>query len=344
MADSLVLTGVKDIKKHTGTEMMLTRPKRGGDTHSLKEWWKTGSHKCYVSCTVFNVTTAAGTVKLALDTKGEGSRVRIDHDGAFNFSFYGMGEISRAALFTDTYELIEHYVFPRISGGKIMTVTPPGGAQRPSATPPGPTETLTGVSITGNQNVAVGIEEIYNYTTTGTASDVQYTTTSSELTDEIDSNHQHLSKITFRSQGPRTITVTATSANSQVTDDSIQATKSVNAFVLTTVGTVTISGDSAPSDGATGVVYSAAISGDAGNLSYAWSVTGAGSIDGSSTGSSVTIDWSGTDASVISCIVTSSDSGVTDSPQTGTLGGITPATVSPSSSEGGGSSSSGGGY
>ena len=40
MADSLVLTGVKDVKKHTGTEMLLTRPKRGGDTHSLKEWWK----------------------------------------------------------------------------------------------------------------------------------------------------------------------------------------------------------------------------------------------------------------------------------------------------------------
>ena len=32
MADSLVLTGVKDVKKHTGTEMLLTRPKRGGDT------------------------------------------------------------------------------------------------------------------------------------------------------------------------------------------------------------------------------------------------------------------------------------------------------------------------
>ena len=41
MADSLVLTGVKDVKKHTGTEMLLTRPKRGGDTHALKEWWKT---------------------------------------------------------------------------------------------------------------------------------------------------------------------------------------------------------------------------------------------------------------------------------------------------------------
>ena len=40
MADSLVLTGVKDVKKHTGTEMLLTRPKRGGDTHSIKSGGK----------------------------------------------------------------------------------------------------------------------------------------------------------------------------------------------------------------------------------------------------------------------------------------------------------------
>ena len=135
MADSLVLTGVKDIKKHTGTEMLLTRPKHGGDTHHLKEWWKGDAKgKCYVDCTVFNVTSGAGTVKLVLDTSMS-TNVRIDHDGSFNFTFYGINEVSRAALFTETYELIEHYVFPRISGGQIMTVTPPGGASRPTPIP-----------------------------------------------------------------------------------------------------------------------------------------------------------------------------------------------------------------
>jgi hypothetical protein len=79
------------------------------------------------------VTTAAGVVKLAIATKAEGSRVRIDHDGSFNFSFYNAGELKRACLFTDTFEVIEHYVFPSISGGKIMTVTPAGGASRPSS-------------------------------------------------------------------------------------------------------------------------------------------------------------------------------------------------------------------
>ena len=247
MADSLVLTGVKDVKKHTGTEMLLTRPKRGGDTHSLKEWWKTGSHKCYVECTVFDVTTANGTVKLVIDSSS-GTNVRIDHDGSFNFAFYGINEVRRGALFTDAYELIEHYVFPVISGGKVMTVTPAGGASRPSAPPP-----------------------------------------------------------------------------------------------ATTIGTVTVAGEASPSDGST-ETYSVSVSGDAGNLTYAWSVDGSGAVNGGSTGATVDIDWSGTDASVVTCVVTSGDTGVTDSPATGTLGGVTPATVSSSSSEGGGSSSSGGGY
>ena len=162
MADSLVLTGVKDVKKHTGTEMLLTRPKRGGDTHSLKEWWKTGSNKCYVECTVFNVTTAAGTVKLVIDSSS-GTNLRIDHDGSFNFTFYGLNEVRRGALFTSAYELIEHYVFPVISGGKVMTVTPAGAASRPSVTPP-ITGVVTGASITdggtgysaGQNGVSVG--------------------------------------------------------------------------------------------------------------------------------------------------------------------------------------------
>ena len=125
MADSLVLTGVKDVKKHTGTEMLLTRPKRGGDTHSVKEWWKgAGVSTCYAECTIFDVTVGADSVKLVLDTSVS-TNVRIDHDGAFNFAFYGINELRRGALYTSDMELIEHYVFPAISGGKVMTVTPP---------------------------------------------------------------------------------------------------------------------------------------------------------------------------------------------------------------------------
>ena len=223
MADSLVLTGVKDIKKHTGTEMLLTRPKRGGDTHSLKEWWKVGPNKCYVMCTVFDVTAGGATVKLVLDTSNS-TNVRIDHDGNFNFSFYGINEVNRAALFTDAFELIEHYVFPRISGGKIMTVTPPGAASRPGGAP-----------------------------------------------------------------------------------------------ADTAIGTVTVSGSTTPAD-STIESYTVAIGGDATSLTYAWSVSGAGTASGGTTGSTFSVAYSGTtDASTVTCVVTSGDGTATDSPATGTL-------------------------
>ena len=136
MADSLVLKGVKDVIKHTGSEMVLMRPKRGGDTHQLKKWWlMNANNTVYVSCSLFKVTAGAGSVFLAIDSQ-EMSRIRIDHDGAFNFTFYGTNGISRAALYDENMALIEHYVFPKISGGKIMTVTPPGAASRPGSARP----------------------------------------------------------------------------------------------------------------------------------------------------------------------------------------------------------------
>ena len=147
MADSLVLAGVKDVKKHTGTEMLLTRPKRGGDTHSVKEWWKAGGvSTCYAECTIFKVTVGGDVVKLVLDTNMS-TNVRIDHDGAFGFTFYGANEIRRGALYTEDMVLIEHYVFPSISGGQVMTVTPAGAAPKPDGTV---AETIGTVAVAGN--------------------------------------------------------------------------------------------------------------------------------------------------------------------------------------------------
>ena len=166
MSDSLVLTGVKDVRKHTGTEMLRLNPKGGGDTFQLKRWWVgAGVSTCYEPCTVFDVTTGDGTVKLALATKAEGSRVRIDHDGSFNFTFIRPGEISRACLFTDSFEVIEHYVFPSISGGKVMVVTPADGASRPSAGPPA--TSIGTVDVTGAASASDGDTETYEVSVTG---------------------------------------------------------------------------------------------------------------------------------------------------------------------------------
>lgn len=221
MADSLVLTGVKDVKKHTGTEMLLTRPKRGGDTHSVKEWWKAGGvSTCYAECTIFKVTAGANSVKLVLDTNMS-TNVRIDHDGAFAFTFYGPNEIRRGALYTEDMQLIEHYVFPSISGGKTMTVTPAGAAAKPGVGP------------------------------------------------------------------------------------------------APTIGTVTVSGAASASDGDT-ETYTVSIDGTASSLSYQWTVTGDGTVNGSATGASADIDLATGNATVF-CQVTAADLGVTDSPKSGNI-------------------------
>lgn len=132
MADSLVLTGVKNISKHTGKELLLTRPKRGGDTHKIKEWWHGNTGSQYVDCSIFNVTANGETYKLAVAT-GDRTYIRIDHDGNLNFAFYGSRGVSRAALFTGDLVLIEHYVLPAMSGGKVMTVKPQGASEKPKA-------------------------------------------------------------------------------------------------------------------------------------------------------------------------------------------------------------------
>jgi hypothetical protein len=205
MADSLVLTGVKDIKKHTGTEMLRLNPKGGGDTFQLKRWWAEGGKgTIYVDATVFDVTTGAGTVKLALDTNMS-TNVRIDHDGSFNFNFIGINEVRRAALFTSDFALIEHYVFPSISGGKVMTVTPAGGASRPSAPAP---KTLTAVTISGANSASDGDTETYTASKTGTATDVVYVYTSDVPEDTISGG-----AVTFDGVGDHIITVTGTSSD-----------------------------------------------------------------------------------------------------------------------------------
>ena len=220
MSDSLVLKGLKDVRNHKGSEMLLQRPPRGGDLYPVKKWWTANANQTiYVGCSVFKVTQGGSSVYLAIDT-AEMSTVRVDTDASFAVKFYSPKECSRAALFTEGWELIEHYVFPKISGGKIMTVTPAGGASRPGGAP-------------------------------------------------------------------------------------------------TTIGTVTVSGEAAPANGAT-ETYSVSVSGASTGLSYSWTVTGDGVANGGSTGTTFDVDVS-TGSATVTCEVSSSDSTNTDSPVSGSL-------------------------
>ena len=223
MADSLVLKGVKDIRKHSGSEMQIVNPKRGGNTHQIKEWWRKSVNTTYTGCTLFKVTGTGGTCHLALATgKPEYPEIRIDHDGDFNFTFSGMSEIERAALYTENFELIEHYIFPAIAGGSIVTVTPAGSADRPTAAPPAPT--IGTVTLAGNQAPTNGDTETYTVSISGNASPT-YVLTSSEGADTVSGLD-----VTFGSDGARTLTVTATDA--AASDNPATGTLSITAAVL----------------------------------------------------------------------------------------------------------------
>ena len=69
-------------------------------------------------------------MKLAVASTN-GTFVRIDHDGELNFSFYSSRNVTRAALFNQELQLVEHYVLPAMSGGKVMTVKPQGAVTKP---------------------------------------------------------------------------------------------------------------------------------------------------------------------------------------------------------------------
>ena len=300
MADSLVLTGVKDVKKHTGDEMLLTRPKRGGDTHSIKEWWKAGANKCYVQCTVFNVTTAAGTVKLAIDSNMS-TNLRIDHDGAFNFTFYGSNEVRRAALFTSSYELIEHYVFPAISGGKVMTVTPAGGADRPSGSPPA--TSIGTVNVTGNASPIDGETQPYSVAITGDAGGLTYAW--SATGNAVVNGSATGTTANFDvSTGASTISCQVTSSDAGVIDSPADGNISITTAAKT-IGTVTVSGEENPTDSST-EAYTVAISGNADDATY---VLTSSEVADVVSGLNVTFNGAGARTLTVTVTATASDSG-----------------------------------
>ena len=184
MSDSLVLTGVKQVTKHKGDELIRLDYPRGGNSWHLKRWWVQGNGTVYVDCTVFKVTGASGAGYLAIASNNS-TNLRIDHDGDFGFGFFFINEVERAALYTDTWELVEHYVFPRISGGKVMTVTPAdagtiggGGAGGGGGT----TGVVTGVTLAAGGSGYVDASGVAVSGGSGSGLTVDITTTAGEVT------------------------------------------------------------------------------------------------------------------------------------------------------------------
>lgn len=86
----------------------------------------------------------------------------------------------------------------------------------------------------------------------------------------------------------------------------------------TSIGTVIITGDTVGLEVNRSGSYTATPSGDASSLAYTWSAVG-GTVRGSGNARTCTVDWTIEGAGSVTCQVSSTDPGVTDSPQSDTL-------------------------
>ena len=205
MADSLVLKGVKDIRNHTGTEMVYLSNPRGGDTYQLPRWESPKAPGVNVDCTVFLVTTGVGSTYLAIrQDPSEGVDVKIDHDGSFGFTFSQANEIRQAALFTDAWELIESYTFQADPYAPVIVTA--GTGSKPAAPAP---KTIGTVTITGEESPTDGDDETYAVAISGDANDASYVLTSSDANDTVTGL-----SVNYDGAGERTLTVTATATAS----------------------------------------------------------------------------------------------------------------------------------
>lgn len=157
------LVGIKKIYNHytehsLGLQFNILQPKKGGYLHSIKEWWQKRSGIQYVGCTILEfMAHDEKYYKLAVVSNNQTS-LRFSYDGFLNFTFNHFKNVSRAALFTEDFQLIEHYVFPYDSRGKALTVIPQNAFPKPTFDYP-EEELLTSDEINNSEDNGENNEE-----------------------------------------------------------------------------------------------------------------------------------------------------------------------------------------
>ena len=124
MADSLRLKGAKHVIKHTGTEMKLRRPKRGGDVHQVPTWWALKKTVTYTGAAIFDVESTVGSLVLIVPVDAEGTDLGIIHNGDGTFMFPHKRGVDRVAVMSkDMKTFYVEYQFSKISGGPTLKRT-----------------------------------------------------------------------------------------------------------------------------------------------------------------------------------------------------------------------------
>ncbi len=124
MADSLYFKAARTVTKHTGTDLTLVNPKRGGNTHLFPQWWDKKGQVQYLDCAIFNVSYTNGDIRLVIPIDPESTEldIRYADNGDFTFPYYRA--VDRVAVVAaDSTELLFEYQFSKISGGAVLKRT-----------------------------------------------------------------------------------------------------------------------------------------------------------------------------------------------------------------------------
>ena len=299
MADSLYFTAPRSVTAHTGTNLQLMIPPRGGNTWQFPQWWDKKQTVQYIDCAIFKITDRSGAdLRLVVPIDPANTELSILYQADDNFVFgYYRGVRRVAVVPIDATDVLVEYQFPAISAGSILkrTITPL----------PGPSETITGVTVTGSQAVVAGVATTYSASITGTATGVTYSYSTNDSGATVNG-----ADITFSLAGTFSVTAVATKAGA--TGSGTAGTLSnVVVSAPPTLGTVTVTGPATAAVDET-KTYAAAISGDATQLTYLWEVPGInGTIQSGQGTASCQVTFNGADTVVPACTVTASDPGLT---------------------------------
>jgi len=180
-----------------------------------------------------------------------------------------------------------------------------------TGTPTIPPTNIGTVTVTGNTSPTEGDVLTYSVSKDGDAGNLSYAWS---VVGGTGSSSSATCQVTWGNDGPGQVSCTITSTDESVQDSPASGILNVTVQqAITNIGTLNLNGNFNVSEGDV-ETYSITNAGDAGNLSYLWSVTGG---TGSSTTASCNVTWGTEGTGQISCTVTSGDDAPSDSPKTG---------------------------
>ena len=310
MAEQFVLKGVKELVDYSYSSSPTFKVKnnpRGGDIWQLPQWFaKKSNNVQYIECTVLDLV---GTNYLAIIPSSPDTQLMVTYDDdVYSIGFSNFNAVDRIAITSkDTKKIVVEYLLPSISGGAI--------AKRILQ----PAATIGSFEITGKATTEAGQSAQYKSNATPDASDAVYAWTVEQSGSAVATSKAEITAgasstgctVQWKQVGNYDVKCVITS--STATDSPQSDTKSVAVSAVSTVGTVTVSGDATP-EAETGSTYTANVAGNNVNdLTYSWSVVDANASISNANASATTITFEKQGNATVQCIVGSSSIADSDS-------------------------------